>query len=167
MASMAEIYIHAKRYDDALATSDEALTLDPNNIYALNMKGLAGALKYGWDAGLKYFVELNNQVPDFPIVLMLLGTCYARTGEVQKANEVLDNLRRIQQEKPGVFLSHYFAMIYLNLGDKEKFLEYYQKSIDRKLLIVLIFHNTAMMESVYHDERIRKMRSDLGLPNVN
>jgi hypothetical protein len=31
---MAEIYIHAKRYDDAFAMSDEALVIDPNNVCA-------------------------------------------------------------------------------------------------------------------------------------
>ncbi|HYV93793.1 MAG TPA: adenylate/guanylate cyclase domain-containing protein [Chitinophagales bacterium] len=167
MASMAEIYLHAKKYDEAIEISAEALAFDPTNIYALNMNGIATTFKYGWEKGLEIFTELNERVKDFPIIMVMLGASAARCGKTEKTKEVIKNMERLQREKPDVFLSHYFALLYLNLGDKDKFLVYYSESIERKLLIAVMYHSTLLMEFAWHDERVRKLRSELGLPNVN
>src|SRR5712692_4954542 len=119
----------ARQYDDAIAQARKTLAMDPNSAISHVLLGLS-FLKKGDTAGA--IVELQKTKAPDPVVWYLgfLGYAYAISGERAKAEQVLRELEQLAKRQ---YVSPTaFATIYLGLGQKEKCLDWLEKSYEQQ-----------------------------------
>jgi TolB-like protein/class 3 adenylate cyclase/Flp pilus assembly protein TadD len=119
----------ARQYDDAIAQARKTLAMDPNSAITHLLLGLS-FLKKGDTAGA--IAELQKtKAPDPGAWYQgFLGYAYAISGERAKAEVALrelEDLAKRQYVSPTAF-----ATIYLGLGQKEKCLDWLEKSYEQQ-----------------------------------
>ena len=135
-ADLGANYLVARRYDDAIEQFHKAIDLDPRFYYthwnlaeALELKGnLREAL-----AEYKKAVELD----DDPFVLALLGQAYAKVGQRDEALRILAQLSQIAAHR--YVPSYSFALLHMALGEKDKAIEWLERSYREGAGLDLIF----------------------------
>jgi adenylate cyclase len=119
----------ARQYDDAIAQARKTLAMDPNSAISHVLLGLS-FLKKGDTAGA--IAELQkSKAPDPGAWYQgFLGYAYAISGERAKAEVVLRELEQLAKRQ---YVSPTaFATIYLGLGQKEKCLDWLEKSYEQQ-----------------------------------
>jgi serine/threonine-protein kinase len=119
----------ARQYDDAIAQARKTLAMDPNSAISHVLLGLS-FLKKGDTAGA--IAELQkSKAPDPGAWYQgFLGYAYAISGERAKAEVVLRELEELAKRQ---YVSPTaFATIYLGLGQKEKCLDWLEKSYEQQ-----------------------------------
>ena len=135
-ADLGANYLVARRYDEAVEQFHKAIDLDPRFYYvhwnlaeALEMKGnLREAL-----AEYKKAVELD----DDPFVLALLGQAYAKVGQRDEALKILAQLSQIGAHR--YVPSYSYALLHMALGEKDKAIEWLERSYQEGAGLDLIF----------------------------
>ena len=118
-------YYYARRYDEAIAQLRKTLEMDPGFYIAHLVLGQVLDAKGARDAAI---VECQKAraLNDDPSVLGVLGRAYGLSGNKMEAEKILDQLKKLSQER---YVSAYsFALIYLGLGDKEEALRWLEQS---------------------------------------
>src|SRR6266536_2321190 len=116
-ADLGQNFLLARRYDEAIDQFRKTLAMDPRFYYArwslgeaLQMRGQLG------DALAEY--QKAADITDDPMVVALLAQGYAKTGQREKAWELLSQLEQLARRRyVGPFT---FALVHLALGEKEK-----------------------------------------------
>jgi adenylate cyclase len=118
-----------RQYDDAIAQSRKTLAMDPNSAISHVLLGLS-FLKKGDTAGA--IAELQKSKTQDPGAWYqgFLGYAYAISGDRAKAEVVLRELEQLAKRQ---YVSPTaFATIYLGLGQKEKCLDWLEKSYEQQ-----------------------------------
>jgi adenylate cyclase len=118
-----------RQYDDAIPQSRKTLAMDPNSAISHVLIGLS-FLKKGDTAGA--IVELQkSKTPDPGAWYQgFLGYAYAISGDRTKAEQSLRELEELAKRQ---YVSPTaFATIYLGLGQKEKCLDWLEKSYEQQ-----------------------------------
>src|SRR5437763_616784 len=118
-------YYYARRYDEAIAQLRKTLEMDPGFYIAHLVLGQVLDAKGARDAAI---VECQKAraLNDDPSVLGVLGRAYGLSGNKMEAKKILDQLKKLSQER---YVSAYsFALVYLGLGDKEEALRWLEQS---------------------------------------
>jgi len=118
-------YYYARRYDEAIAQLRRTLEMDPGFYIAHLVLGQVLDAKGARDAAI---VECQKAraLNDDPSVLGVLGRAYGLSGNKMEAEKILDQLKKLSQER---YVSAYsFALTYLGLGDKEEALRWLEQS---------------------------------------
>jgi adenylate cyclase len=119
----------ARQYDDAIAQARKTLAMDPNSAISHVLIGLS-FLKKGDTAGA--IAELQkSKTPDPGAWYQgFLGYAYAISGDRTKAEQSLRELEELAKRQ---YVSPTaFATIYLGLGQKEKCLDWLEKSYEQQ-----------------------------------
>ena len=151
----------ARQYDDAIPQARKTLAMDPNSAISHVLLGLS-FLKKGDTAGA--IAELQkSKAPDPGAWYQgCLGYAYAISGERAKAEVVLRELEQLAKRQ---YVSPTaFATIYLGLGQKEKCLDWLEKSYEQQdsacwyLKIDQIYDSVrneprfqALVEKIFHE----------------
>ena len=151
----------AGRYDDAIAQARKTLEMDPNSTISHVLLGLS-FLKKGDTADA--IAELQKtKAPDPGAWYQgFLGYAYAISGDRAKADQALRELEELAKRQ---YVSPTaFATIYLGLGQKEKCLDWLEKSYDQQdsacwyLKIDQIYDSVrneprfqALVEKIFHE----------------
>ena len=145
----------ARRYDEAIDQFHKAIDLDPRFYYvhwnlaeALEMKGdLRGALRE-----YKRAVELD----DDPFVLALLGQAYAKIGQRDEALKILAQLPQIAAHR--YVPSYSFALLHMALGDKDKAIEWLERSYhDGAGLDIIFLKVDPMLDPLQKEPRFQAL----------
>ena len=118
-------YYYARRYDEAIAQLHKTLEMDPGFYIAHLVLGQVLDAKGARDAAI---VECQKAraLNDDPSVLGVLARAYGLSGNKMEAEKILDQLKKLSQER---YVSAYsFALVYLGLGDKEEALRWLEQS---------------------------------------
>jgi tetratricopeptide (TPR) repeat protein len=114
------IYFNARRYDEAIAQLRKTIDLDSRFYVAHYYLGQALQFKGQLTEAIAEYrtaVELD----DDPVALAFLGHAYARAGQRNEAQKILD---RLTQEAKSRYVSVYsFALVLTGLGDKDGAIE--------------------------------------------
>jgi adenylate cyclase len=151
----------ARQYDDAIAQARKTLAMDPNSTITHVLLGLS-FLKKGDTAGA--IAELQkSKAPDPGAWYQgFLGYAYAISGDRAKAEQALRELEQLAKRQ---YVSPTaFATIYLGLGQKEKCLDWLEKSYEQQdsacwyLKIDQIYDSVrseprfqALVEKIFHE----------------
>jgi len=154
-ADLGADFLVARRYDEAIEQFHKAIDLDPRFYYAhwnlaqaLEMKGdLRGAL-----TEYKKAVELD----DDPFVLALLGQAYAKLGQRDEALKILMQLSQIAAHR--YVPSYSFALLHMALGEKDKAIEWLERSYhDGAGLDIIFLKVDPMLDPLQKEPRFQAL----------
>jgi TolB-like protein/DNA-binding winged helix-turn-helix (wHTH) protein/Tfp pilus assembly protein PilF len=117
--------LNAGRYEEAVQQLQKTLELDPNFPPALTRLGLAYEGQQKYEQAVMW-IKKALVVEQVPGRLGRLGEVYARWGKKEEALDVIEELKRMGQQRyvsPNVI-----ALIYARLGQNEKALSYLEKA---------------------------------------
>jgi TolB-like protein/Tfp pilus assembly protein PilF len=164
LAGNAEICLLSYKFEKALEYCNEALAIDFHNDYAEAVKAFVIGFTGDWNKAVEMIEPLYRREPDFNFAIMFLGYAYAKAGQTEKASEFISILEEKRKHPDAPSIQHLLALLYLATGDKEKFYEYYEASMKRKVISTLFYFNSPLLEEVTGEERIMKLRREYGLP---
>ena len=158
-----EVNFFAGNLDVAEKYSDEAIRNYPASMYANSMKALVVGAKYDWSKALD-LLEVWCPPEGIPLFDGLMGYARAMSGQVEKVQQTIDQMLAMSAGENSPPVSSLLALMYLGLGDKEKFYFYFEKAMQEKSLTILYFYNSPLFEAVNGEERIIELRKKYGLP---
>jgi DNA-binding winged helix-turn-helix (wHTH) protein/TolB-like protein/Flp pilus assembly protein TadD len=134
-------------YDRAIEESQKALELEPDNDWPSGAMSYAYLYK-GEPAKALILFQRANQTG--AVELEGIGRAYAAMGERAKALKIIDGLRDASKRE---YVSSFpIATIYLQLGDKNKAIEYLEKTYEER--------NTVSLSILKTDKQFDPLRSD-------
>jgi protein O-mannosyl-transferase len=111
---LAEAYFNLKRYDDAIAISNEALAKEPDNIAVLQFRGSAYGASGKTAEASKDFQRILQLDPDNLHGIFNLGVAYKEAKMMDQAIETFSLLISKKPDFPNAYFERGFA--YGNLG---------------------------------------------------
>lgn len=124
-AALAYFLYHARRYDDAIVQIKKTLELDPASTLAHHLLGCCLLWK-GDTAGAIAEFQRSKIMVAGAWYQGLLGYAYAISGDRPKAEQILRELEEMAKRQ--YVSTTAFADIYLGLGEKEKALDWLERS---------------------------------------
>jgi adenylate cyclase len=144
----------ARQYDDAIAQARKTLEMDPNSTISHVLLGLS-FLKKGDTAGA--IAELQKtKAPDPGAWYQgFLGYAYAISGDRAKAEQALGELQELAKRQ---YVSPTaFADIHLGLGEKEKCLDWLEKSYEEQDSACWYLRIDQIYDSVRNEPRFQAL----------
>jgi adenylate cyclase len=124
-SALAYFLYHARRYDDAIVQIRRTLDLDPTSTMARHLLGCCLLWK-GDTAGAIAEFQRSKIMVTGAWYQGLLGYAFAISGDRAKAEQILHELEEMAKRQ--YVSSTAFADIHLGLGEKEKALDWLEKS---------------------------------------
>jgi TolB-like protein/Flp pilus assembly protein TadD len=145
-------FVRTGDYDRAITESQKALELEPDAGWPLGALGFAYLYKGEPAKALGVFQKLTDDHPGGVPTMALegIGRSYAAMGESSKALRIIDELK--EASKSEYVSSYSIATIYLQLGDKNKAIEYLEKTYEER--------NTNSLFLLKIDRQFDVLRSD-------
>jgi DNA-binding winged helix-turn-helix (wHTH) protein/TolB-like protein/Flp pilus assembly protein TadD len=153
--------ISARRYDEAIEQSREALTAFPTAHFWI---GLAELGKGRYEQAVGEFEKKLSLSKDYdPLTRGHLGYAYGMLGRKKEAENILGELKKLHQE--GKASPYYLAIVYVGLRDKDQafiWLDQAYREHSRPLVSGLKVNPT--WETLNSDPRFADLLRRIGLP---
>jgi tetratricopeptide (TPR) repeat protein len=137
--------------------AQEALANDGHNIYAASILAQVVGFKGDWQRAEEMMRPVYQLVPDFKLVATFTGIVLAKNGKKEEARDLAENLEKMHHQPGMPALDGLLSLIYLALGDKEKFYNYYEQALQKKIVTSLYYYGSPFMEEVREEERLKKL----------
>ena len=161
--TLGNMYVFAGRYDDAIRQADKVLEIHPTMRSAIEMKGWAVGMKFGWDAALELFEEVHR-LTNHPLKgLLSLGFAYGKLGMKEKAMECIQKLEQRQEEDPDSVIDGDLAIVWYGLGNLDKTFYYLNQCIDKKVGPISFYLEYPAYRGIKEDPRYEGLKKRLGL----
>jgi DNA-binding winged helix-turn-helix (wHTH) protein/TolB-like protein/Tfp pilus assembly protein PilF len=123
------IYYLSGKNDEAIEQCRKILELDPSSFPARRYLGLAYEAKGMYPEAISEF-QTGVKLSGSPLMLALLGHAYAVAGKKAEAQQVLNDLQQLQEQR---YVSPYtVAAIYAWLGDQEQALKWLDRAVEER-----------------------------------
>jgi TolB-like protein/Flp pilus assembly protein TadD len=123
-ANVAQAYIYASRFDDAIGQLRKTVEMDEGFYFAHYMLGQALELKGLLPEGMAEY-QRSISLNDDPFPKALLGHLYGRMGRKDEAKQITRQLLEIRKQR---YLEGYgLAIVYLGLGDRNEALRWLEE----------------------------------------
>ena len=160
---LGEAYFFSGNPEMAEKYCDEGIRNNPTSMYANSMKALVTGALEGWDKGL---ATLETWCPPEGIPLFdgLKGFAEGMAGQTEKALERINQMLEMRAIENGPPMSALLAIMYLGIGDKEKFYFYFEEAMQIKSVTILHFYDSPLLKAVNGEERVKALRRKYNLP---
>jgi tetratricopeptide (TPR) repeat protein len=153
---------YARQYDDAIAQLNKTINFDPGYNMAYLWLGQAFEQKRMYPDAIAAFQNGLNQGERHPKLLSSLGRAYALSGEREKAEKVLTELREMSKNR---YVSPYlFAVVYDGLGYKDQTFAWLEKALADRSYFLLWLKLEPRFDSLRDDPRFKELVDRIGLP---
>ncbi|HST29691.1 MAG TPA: tetratricopeptide repeat protein [Chthoniobacterales bacterium] len=159
-AALAYFLYHARRYDDAIAQIKKTLELDPASTMARHLLGCCFLWKGDTVGAIAEFQRSKIMVTG-AWYQGLLGYAYAISGDRAKAEQLLRELEEMAKRQ--YVSSTAFADIHLGLGEKDKALDWLEKSYQHKESACWYLKVDPIYDSVRNEPRFRAILKKIGV----
>jgi adenylate cyclase len=159
-AALAYFLYHARRYDDAIVQIRKTLELDPTSTLARHLLGCCLLWKGDTTGAIVEFQQSKIMVTG-AWYQGLLGYAYAISGERPKAEQILRELEEMAKRQ--YVNSTAFADIHLGLGEKEKALDWLDKSYENQESACWLLKVDPIYDSVRNEPRFQALLKNVGL----
>ncbi|HEV2835878.1 MAG TPA: winged helix-turn-helix domain-containing protein [Pyrinomonadaceae bacterium] len=123
------IYYLSGQNDKAIEQCRKILELDPSSFPARRYLGLAYVAKGMYPEAIAEF-QKGVKLSGSPLMLALLGHAYAVAGKKTEAQQVLNDLEQLQEQR---YVSPYtVAAIYAGLGDQDQAFKWLDKAVEER-----------------------------------
>ncbi len=134
----AEILTWMEKYDQALARLDLTLDLDPSFRPAIENKGWVYVMTGEINKAIETF-QLYHSLTGHPLKGVTgLGHAYAKAGNISKAEECLQKLKKRAELEPDVMLHMDNFIIYVGLRDTQKIYHHLEEALKAQAGIFFI-----------------------------
>ena len=152
---------YSRRYDEAIAQLEKTGNLEPGYYNAYLYLGQAYEQKKIYQQAIATFQKGMAQSERNPKLLSALGHAYAVSGERDKANQILTELREASRQR---YVSPYlFAVIYLGLGDKDQAFVWLDKAFQDRSSFLIWLKVEPQFDSLRDDPRFQDLLRRVGL----
>lgn len=138
LTNLADAYAFAGKFDEALVHYDKVIELDPSFRRAFEAKGMIYMGKKDFDKAIANLEHYHNMIGHPLKGLSSLGHCYAAAGFTDKANEVIEKLKKREELEPGITLHLDYAIVYAGLKEIDKAFYYLNKAYDERMGIACL-----------------------------
>jgi len=159
-AALAYFLYHARRYDDAIVQIKKTLELDSTSTLARHLLGCCLLWK-GDTAGAIAEFQKSKIMVTGAWYQGLLGYAYANSGDRPKAEQILRELEEMAKRK--YVSTTAFADIHLGLGEKEKALDWLEKSYQDQESACWYLKVDPIYDSVRKEPRFQALLKKIGL----
>lgn len=151
----------ARRYDQAIEQCQKVIELNPKFYWAHYLLGLAYVKKGEPEKAITAFKTVVALNEENPLWTAALGYAYARAGNRAAALRHVDDLKR--QAALRYVPPINFATIYAGLGDPDGAYEWFQKSYEQRIGIVIFLKVEPAYEDLLADPRFAGLLRQMGL----
>jgi tetratricopeptide (TPR) repeat protein len=117
---------YARQYDQSLALSRRAVSLNPESQFSYVSLGRAYIQKQMYSEAIAELQKGRDLDPDVPLLVAELGYAWAVSGNKTPAQDILDQLDRIAAHR---YVDAYLiALIHLGLNERDKAFSYLEKA---------------------------------------
>jgi serine/threonine protein kinase/tetratricopeptide (TPR) repeat protein len=155
-------YYHARQYDEAVAQLLRTVELDPNYPMTYWLLGLVYRKTARYDLAISAGEKGVNLSGGSPLMRAALAQSYAEVGRPKDARQILDDLTKLAQHK--YVAPHFFAGIHLGLQEKDRAIEYLEKSYEEHCHWLIYLHIDPSMDSLRDNPRFQDLLRRVGLP---
>jgi TolB-like protein/DNA-binding winged helix-turn-helix (wHTH) protein len=159
---------NARQYDQSIEEAQKALDVDPNVSMAHNIIARAYAQKKMPKEAIEAAEKartISNQglammSKEHPLSLASLGYAYAVSGRVNEARQIIQELEELSSKtyvSPG-----HLAVIYSGLGEKDRELEYLEKTFEERDEMQRFVKVSPIFDSLRSDARFADMLKRVG-----
>src|SRR6266536_3399114 len=154
-ADLGQNFLLARRYDEAIDQLRKTLAMDPRFYPARLALGEALQLKGQMDEAMVEY-QKAAEVTDDPVVLAYLAQGYAKTGQGDKAWNLLSQLEQLATERHvGPFI---LAMVHLALGENEKAIDDLERAYrDRADAFIVGIKVEPLLDPLRGDPRFERL----------
>jgi eukaryotic-like serine/threonine-protein kinase len=155
-------FLIARHYESAILQLRKVLEMDPGFVLARDYLGVAYARQGMYNEAVMECEKAAAIVPATPYALSALGYVYAVSGKKTEAQNVLDRLRRMSEQR---YVSARFAAgVCAGLGEKDETFDLLRSAYeDRSLQIGPGIIADPALDSVRFDPRFRDLLRQMGL----
>jgi len=155
-------YYHGRQYDEAVAQLLRTVELDPNYPMTYWILGLLYRDTAQYDLAISAGEKGVNLSGGSPLMRAALAQTFATAGAAQEAIRILDDLQKLAKER--YVAPHFFAGIYVGLGDHDRAIEYLEKSCAEHCHWLIYLHIDPSMDDLRNDPRFQELLRRVGLP---
>jgi TolB-like protein/Tfp pilus assembly protein PilF len=151
-----------RRFDEAIAETQQILEIDPTYAMALIRLGVAYAGKGLYTDAVRAFRAAEAAAPELPDCVALQGYAHARAGGKREALKQLDRLRRLARRRyVPAFL---FGGVYLGLGEHDKALQFMEQEYDARGWYLLLIKQGPQFDPLRSQARFQALMRRLNFP---
>ena len=155
-------YYHARQYDEAVAQLLRTVELDPNYPMTYWILGLIYRDTARYDLAISAGEKGVNLSGGSPLMRAALAQTFAAAGAPEKAIEIADELNELAKQR--YVAPHFFAGIYVGLGEHDRAIEYLEKSCAEHCHWLIYLHVDPSMDDLRNDPRFQDLLRRVGLP---
>jgi serine/threonine-protein kinase len=152
----------ARRYDDAVDQLLRTAELDPNYPVTYWILGLLYRITGRYESAVAAGEKAVNLSGGSPLMRAALAHTYGKSGRAKDALQVLDDLSELANRK--YVAPHFFAGIYIGLGDNNRAIECLEKSWDERCHWLIYLHLDPSMDDLRGNPRFQDLLRRAGLP---
>ena len=161
--ALGEAYYQAHQFDQSLAYSREALSLDPHFAVAVIRVGLSFEQKRMYPDARHAFQSILQFAPNDPALLALVGHNYAVSGRTASALQIVAQLKRMK--KFSYVSSLYIALVYTGLDNKDEAFAWLDKAYKEHCEYLVYLATEPLADPLRGDPRFDILLRNLGLTN--
>jgi hypothetical protein len=175
--------IRMRRWDEAETQLKEAVRIDPLSVMGYDRLGMVYRLKGDEEKSQEHYKiasELDNTTPTdespleyatrlierdgrLPPNLARLANAYIQSGEEEKADKILNELRRLYETRDFGNIALFISRIYYLLDEIEQSFDWLDKAYEKRdPLLISINTNSTLLQYQSHP-RIKAIREKMGL----
>ncbi|MEO6333945.1 MAG: tetratricopeptide repeat protein [Pyrinomonadaceae bacterium] len=158
--SLAQTFVLAGRYDEALAESETTLRIDDKNWWGYYWRGLALSGKGMPDEAVSS-LQSAAKIDDSPLIRGVLASLLARAGRQAESQQVVDDLVAASEKH---FVSETsIAMGYVGLGKTDKAFEWLDRSLDSHDEQIIWIYKHPLFAPLRNDPRYKELLEKLNV----
>jgi DNA-binding winged helix-turn-helix (wHTH) protein/TolB-like protein/Flp pilus assembly protein TadD len=152
-------YFYSRQYEKAAEQYQRVVDMNPDFWLAHWWLAHTYEQEGKYDEALSEYQKMaklrGENLSQFPIV----GYLYAISGKKAEARKILE-----EQAKEQHFSAYPLAVVYMGLGEKEKALEWLEKSLKERETVMVFLKIDQRFDSLHSDPRFLQLVKELGLP---
>jgi serine/threonine-protein kinase len=155
-------HYHARQYDEAVAQLLRTVELDPNYPMTYWILGLIYRKTGRYDLAISAGEKGVNLSGGSPLMRAALAQTFATAGAADKAIQIVDELNGLTKQR--YVAPHFFAGIYIGLGELDRAIEYLEKSCAEHSHWLIYLHIDPSVDDLRSDPRFQDLLRRVGLP---
>ncbi|MFN2533447.1 MAG: tetratricopeptide repeat protein [Pyrinomonadaceae bacterium] len=151
---------YARQYPEAIAQLEKTINLEPRYVEAYFYLAQAYEQKKMYTQAIATIQKGMTKAERHPQLIAALGHAYALSGERDKAQHALAELRQMSKQR---YVSPYlFAVVYASLGDKEQAFAWLDKAYQDRSFFLIWLRVEPLFDSLRDDARFQDLLQRVG-----